>query len=233
MRPPRQRFTRRETLRTLPTRLSIGFVVRSDSWSRSGSSSSMTVSVWSRPSRREAAAPGCSDSRRVARASRSRFAFQLLRDPTRRKRPCRIAVDQNLQHHSRIESSVPTSIALVALVESTHIHRLHRIRDEKRKMTLRKPVSWIRRKQTRLVRTVRTETRSHNFKNAHSPDFVPAAQTPSHRGTETRTTASSDCTAPGFLDTSLTISGSFGRRSRKRRTRMPQDRRGGVSPYLG
>ncbi len=41
------------------------------------------------------------------------------------------------------------------------------------------------------------------------------------------------CTAPGFLDTSLTISGSFGRRSRKRRTRMPQDRRGGVSPYLG
>ncbi len=41
------------------------------------------------------------------------------------------------------------------------------------------------------------------------------------------------CTVPGFLDTSLTISGSFGRRSRKRRTRMPQDRRGGVSPYLG
>ncbi len=49
----------------------------------------------------------------------------------------------------------------------------------------------------------------------------------------TRTTISSTCTAPGFLDTSLTISGSFGRRSRKRRTRMPQDRRGGVSPYLG
>ena len=41
------------------------------------------------------------------------------------------------------------------------------------------------------------------------------------------------CTAPGFLDTSLTISRSFGGPSRKRRTRMPQDRRDRVSPYLG
>ncbi len=52
-------------------------------------------------------------------------------------------------------------------------------------------------------------------------------------GNSTYSMITNFCTAPGFLDTSLTISGSFGRRSRKRRTRMPQDRRGGVSPYLG
>ena len=71
----RQRFTLRQTLRTVPIMFSIALVQASERRSGVGSLRRATVSISSRPSRRLAATPGACCSSRRARLRSSRSAL--------------------------------------------------------------------------------------------------------------------------------------------------------------
>jgi hypothetical protein len=79
--PPRQRVTRPHTRRATEFRFSIGFVVASVRSKARGRPRPTTVSVSSRPSRSDVAAPGCSFARRRSRLLSSRIACALSRLP--------------------------------------------------------------------------------------------------------------------------------------------------------
>jgi hypothetical protein len=69
------------------------------------------------------------------------IVFQLPRDPTRRKRPRGIGVQQHGHHHLRVERLIAPPIAVVGRIERLEIHRGHGIGDEERYVPFGEPVT--------------------------------------------------------------------------------------------
>ena len=104
------------------------------------------------------------------------IVFQFPRDPTRRKRPRGIGVQQHRHHHLRVERLIAPPIPFVGRIECLEIQRGDGVGDEERQVPIGEPVTRRGREQQRLIRRTGPKGRRHTCLYVPSAPSVSAAQ---------------------------------------------------------
>jgi hypothetical protein len=82
-------------------------------------------------------------------------------DTTRRALPDRVGIEQQRDHHLRIERRAPPAISAIGLINSAQVDLLDRVQHEPRQVVFRQPFTQTRRQQQLPLTITRNEVLGH------------------------------------------------------------------------